>query len=133
MTVVVSVALLGALLIFGGAFFSFAAFLPVAVAGGALLGPIMVAIDTLLHESAQPTARAVVFSTRDLVLGAAFMVWSGLVGGGVWLAGRLGSVEPYRLALVMLGVLICAAGVAGSAQVIRHGTKPRLEREKAAR
>jgi hypothetical protein len=116
----VSCAVLGLLMVTGSLFFAFAAFAPIAVVGGAMLGPIMVSQDTLLHEGAPAGSRALIFSTRDLVLGAAFMLSSLIVGGAVALLGAVGSAQPYRLALGALGVLISAAGATGELGVLRR-------------
>ena len=118
-TIMVSCTVLGVLMVTGSLFFSFAAFAPIAVAGGAMLGPIMVSQDTLLHEGAPTASRALVFSTRDLVLGAAFMLSALLVGGAIAVVGAIGVGQPYRLALGSLGVLISAAGLTGEFGVLR--------------
>ncbi|MEP7344331.1 MAG: MFS transporter [Gemmatimonadaceae bacterium] len=124
-TIMLSAALVGSLMVVGSIWFRFSVFAPIAVVGGAVLGPIMVSQDTLLHEAAPPSGRGLVFSTRDLVLGAAFMTSALLVGGGVWALGAAGFREPYRLALGVAGVLICGAGVAGEFGILRHA---RIER-----
>src|SRR5262249_12645920 len=118
--IMLSGTVLGVLMLSGSLVFSFAAFAPSAAVGGALLGPIMVSQDTLLHEGAPTGARELSFSARDLVLGAAFMLSALLVGGGVALLGALGVHQPYRLALGGLGVLISAAGVVGELALLRR-------------
>jgi hypothetical protein len=121
-----SAALVGALMTIGGIWFRFSVFAPIAGVGGAVLGPIMVSQDTLLHEAAPAGGRGLVFSTRDLVLGAAFMA-SAVVGGGtVWTLSAMGFQEPYRLALGATGVLICGAGVLGELATLRHARAERL-------
>ncbi|MFN8571323.1 MAG: MFS transporter [Gemmatimonadaceae bacterium] len=120
LTILWSVTVVGLLMVIGSIWFSFSTFIPIAVVGGAVLGPIMVSQDTLLHEAAPAKSRGFVFSTRDLVLGAAFMTCSLAVGGGILLASWLGANEPYRLALGISGALICAAGVAGQFFNLRH-------------
>ena len=67
-TILVGNTIIGLLMIVAGVFFSFGMFAPVAFLGGALLAPVMVSQDTLLHENAPPTARALIFSTKDLIL-----------------------------------------------------------------
>lgn len=119
-TIMICAAVIGLMMVLGGVFFSFAIFAPVALVGGALLGPMMVSQDTLLHEYAPATSRALIFSTKDLIVGAVFMSSALSVGGGIYLLGRLGIAEPYRLALILLGLLICAAGVAGEVAVLRR-------------
>lgn len=110
----------GALMILGSIRYSYVVFTPVAFLGGLVLAPVMISQDTLLHEAAPATARALIFSTRDLVLGAAFMGSALLVGSGVPLLGVLGADEPYRLALFILGLLISAAAVAGEGSLLRR-------------
>ena len=112
-TILTGNALIGALLIAGGVFYDFAVFVPVAFLGGALLAPVMVSQDTLLHEDAPPTARALIFSTRDLILAGAFMISALLVGGAVLLMARLGVASPYQVALTAVGLVILIAGTAG--------------------
>jgi MFS family permease len=112
-TILVGNAIIGALMIVAGVFFSFAMFAPVAFLGGALLAPVMVSQDTMLHEEAPREARALIFSTKDLILGGVFMLSALTVGGSIYLLGKLGVDEPYRIALSGVGLLILAAGVAG--------------------
>lgn len=112
-TILTGTASIGMLMIIGGVFFTWKVFLPVAFFGGMLLAPVMVSQDTLLHEEAPPAARALIFSTKDLILGAAFMLSALAVGGAIWLLGRLGIDQPYRVALAGVGLLILTAGVAG--------------------
>jgi MFS family permease len=119
-TIMIGTALIGLLMIAGGMLFSFAFFAPVAFLGGLLLAPVMVSQDTLLHESAPDGARALIFSTKDLIVGAVFMFCALGVGGGIHLLGLLGVTEPYRLALIALGVLISAAGAAGELSILRR-------------
>jgi MFS family permease len=114
------IATIGVLMILAGAFFSFRIFAPVAFVGGALLAPVMVAQDTMLHEFAPSEARGVVFSTKDLVVAAVFACAAFVVGGGVYLLDRIGVREPYRLALVIVGGTISLAAVAGQIAVQRR-------------
>lgn len=117
-TIMIGSAIIGFLMIVGGVFFSFGMFAPVSLVGGALLAPIMVSQDTLLHEGAPPAARALIFSTKDLILGGAFMLSALAVGGTIYLLGRLGVDEPYRLMLSAVGLAIVAMGVAGELSLI---------------
>lgn len=119
-TIMLCAALIGFMMVLGGVFFSFAMFAPVAFVGGVLLAPMMVSQDTLLHEYAPAGSRGLIFSTKDLIIGAVFMGSALFVGGGIYVLGRLGVEEPYRLALIALGLLICAAGVAGAIGVLRR-------------
>ncbi|MGQ0649109.1 MAG: MFS transporter [Gemmatimonadaceae bacterium] len=112
---------IGILMIAAGVWFSFKVFVPVALFGGAVLAPVMVAQDTLLHEHAPPGSRAVVFSTRDLVVAGVFAGSAFLVGGGIYLLDFLGVQEPYRLALVIVGGAISLAALAVEVLVVRRG------------
>jgi MFS family permease len=112
-TILVGNAMIGLLMIVGGVFFSWKVFLPVAFLGGVLLAPVMVSQDTLLHEEAPAAARATIFSTKDLIVGAVFMLCALAVGGTIYLLGRLGVDQPYRLALAGVGLVILTAEVAG--------------------
>lgn len=103
---------IGLLMVCAGLWFSFAVFVPVAVVGGALLAPVMVAQDTLLHEHAPADSRAVVFSTKDLLVAAVFAASAFLVGGGIYLLGALGVREPFRWALGLVGIVISLTALA---------------------
>lgn len=103
------IGVIGLLMLAGGAFFSYGVLLPVAFLGGAMLGPVMIAQDTLLHEHAPADARAVLFSTKDLLLAGVFAVSAFLVGGAVYLLGRVGVGEPYRWSLAVVGGVLLAA------------------------
>lgn len=117
-TIMIGSAIIGFLMILGGVFFSFEVFVPVAFVGGALLAPVMVSQDTLLHEGAPPAARALIFSTKDLILGGAFMLSALAVGGTIYGLGRLGVDEPYRLSLSAVGLAILVTGVAGMLSLV---------------
>ncbi len=114
---------IGVLMILAGVFFSFSTFVPVAFLGGALLAPVMVSQDTLLHESAPAGARALIFSTKDLIVASVFMISALAVGGLILVLGSLGIVEPYRFALGGVGVVIVVAGISG--QVVLRRTPNR--------
>jgi MFS family permease len=126
-TILVGNSIIGFLMIVGGVFFSFGIFAPVAFLGGALLAPVMVSQDTLLHESAPVESRALIFSTKDLILGGVFMLSALVVGGTIYLLGQVGLAEPYRLALSGVGLVILTTGVAGQLSLVaerrraRHG------------
>ena len=123
-TVLLGHLIIGVLMIVGAAFFKFVIFAPIALIGGAVLAPIMVSQDTLLHEAAPAGSRALIFSTRDLMLGATFGGAALIIGGGISVLAYLGSDNPYRLALFILGVLICiAAGVGEWSILRRHRTQ----------
>lgn len=119
-TILLGCALIGLLMMLGGVFFSFAAFAPVAFGGGMVLAPIMVSQDTLIHEAAPQRSRALIFSTRDLVMGAAFMVASLIAGGSIALMSRFGVDEAYRVALFVLGAIILVAALAGEGTLLRR-------------
>ncbi len=111
--------LTGVLMVVAGMLFSYSAFLPVAFLGGLVLAPITVSQDTLLHEHAPAASRALVFSTKDLVLGAAFALSAFLVGGSVLLMDTFRVAEPYRIALFAVGGVITLCAVATEVIVMR--------------
>lgn len=111
---------IGLFMVAGSFAFTYAVFLPIAFLGGLLLAPVMVSMDTLLHEWAPPSARALVFSTRDLVLGATFMVFSQVVGFGVALLEAV-SHRPYAVGLLLAGALVAAGSLAAGATQLRLG------------
>ncbi len=121
--IMICTALIGVIMVLGGVFFSFAAFAPIAFVGGVLLAPMMVSQDTLLHEYAPEGARALIFSTKDLIVGAVFMLSALAVGAGILLFGKLGVEQPYRLALIVVGALISAAGGVGEVSVLRRARR----------
>lgn len=124
-TILLGTATIGLLMLVGGIFFSFVVFAPVTFLGGALLAPVMVSQDTMLHESAPAEARALIFSTKDLILGGVFMLSALTVGGSIYLLGRLGVAEPYRLTLSGVGLAILATGVAGQLSFIADRRRAR--------
>jgi len=105
--------LMGVLMLLGSVWFSYAIFVPIAFAGGAVLAPVMVSMDTLLHEFSPRGVRALVFSTRDTVLGAAFIAFNGLAGFGIALLQAVAET-PYAVALFIFGLLVIA-GTLGAA------------------
>lgn len=114
--------IIGLLMVGAGLWFSFSVFVPVALVGGAILAPVMVAQDTLLHEHAPAESRAVVFSTKDLLVAGVFAGSAFLVGGGIYLLGAFGVAEPFRWALGLVGVVIAltALAVEGASLRGRH-------------
>jgi MFS family permease len=122
-TVLVGHVIVGLLMIIAAVPFHFAGFAPIAFFGGAVLAPIMVSQDTLLHEAAPAADRALIFSTRDLILGVTFGASALLVGSGISVLAYLGSDNPYRLALPILGALICLAAAVGEWSLRRRALK----------
>jgi MFS family permease len=118
---VIGCLLMGFLMIGGSVWFSYAIFLPIAFAGGAVLGPVMVSMDTLLHEWSPRDARGLVFSTRDTVLGASFIGFQTMAGASVALLQAVART-PYAVALFLFGVLVIV-GTLGAAT-----TQLRLDR-----
>jgi MFS family permease len=102
---VIGCLLMGALMVLGSAWFSYAVFLPIAFFGGAVLAPVMVSMDTLLHEWSPRRARGLVFSTRDTVLGASFVSVNLLAG--VVIAALPAVVDtPYAVGLFLFGLVV---------------------------
>lgn len=110
---VVGCLLMGLFMLGGSVWFSYAVFLPIAFVGGGVLAPVMVSMDTLLHELVPGPARARVFSTRDLVLGASFATFSVVVGTVVALLEAVAET-PYAVAMFLFG-LVVIAGTFGAA------------------
>ena len=104
---VIGCLMMGVLMLGGSIWFSYAIFLPIAFAGGAVLAPVMVSMDTLLHEWAPRTSRGLVFSTRDTVLGAAFIGFNTMVGTGIALLQAVART-PYAVAMFVSGLLVIA-------------------------
>jgi hypothetical protein len=111
--------LLGVAMLVGSLAYTFVTLLPVALVGGALLAPVMVSQDTLIHEAAPPEARATIFSTRELVLGAVFVATAWTVGGAVALAARAEWDEPYRTLLGVCGILFALVGAVAALAHVR--------------
>ncbi|HWP72543.1 MAG TPA: MFS transporter [Gemmatimonadaceae bacterium] len=114
---VIGCLLMGMLMLGGSIWFSYAIFLPIAFVGGAVLAPVMVSMDTLLHEWAPRTSRGLVFSTRDTVLGAAFIGFNTMVGTGIALLQAVART-PYAVAMFVSGLLVITGTLlAASTQV----------------
>lgn len=111
-------ALMGLFMLGGSIWFSYAIFVPMSFIGGAVLAPVMVSMDTLLHEWAPPGARALIFSTRDLVLGAAFMTFSTVAGFTIALLSSIAET-PYAVAMFVFGVFVLASSLAAAATQLR--------------
>lgn len=111
--IVIGCLLMGAFMLAGSIWFSYAIFMPIAFMGGVVLAPVMVSMDTLLHEWSPRSSRALVFSTRDTVLGATFMAFSGIVGLSIALLGNVVRT-PYAVAMFIFGTLVIA-GTLGAA------------------
>lgn len=87
-------------------------FLAVAFAAGFFLSPVMIAQDTLLHESAPQTLWGRLFSGRDIILNGGFMAVSlamGLVAQ--LLLPLLGTVNHERVALFWTGAVLSILGL----------------------
>ena len=69
-------------------------------------------------ETFEPLWKRSIFSTKDLILGGVFMLSALTVGGTIYLLGRLGVDEPYRLVLADVGLVILVTGVAGQLTLI---------------
>jgi MFS family permease len=118
--------LMGALMLLGSAWFSYAVFMPIAFLGGAVLAPVMVAMDTMLHEWSPRGSRGLIFSTRDTVLGASFIGFSTLAGTTVALLTAVVRT-PYPVGLFIFGLVVILGTLgAGSTQfgLSRSGKMP---------
>ncbi len=121
---VVGCLLMGLLMIGCSFAFQYAVFLPVAFLGGAVLAPVMVSMDTLLHESAPADSRGLVFSTRDTVLGASFMLFSLVVGVTAALLRMAGAEDSYAMTLGIFGILAVLASVGAALTQRRRPGSP---------
>jgi MFS family permease len=110
---VIGCLLMGVLMLLGSVWFSYAIFVPIAFIGGAVLAPVMVSMDTLLHEWAPRSSRGLVFSTRDTVLGGTFVAVNVLAGVGV-AALQAVAETPYAVGLFVFGVIVIV-GTLGAA------------------
>ena len=110
---VIGCLLMGALMVLGSAWFSYAVFLPISFFGGAVLAPVMVSMDTLLHEWSPRKARGLVFSTRDTVLGASF-VSVNLLAGVVIAALPAFADTPYAVGLFIFGLVVVVGTLGAS-------------------
>jgi MFS family permease len=104
---------MGIFMLLGSVWFSYAIFLPIAFMGGVVLAPVMVSMDTLLHEWAPRSSRALVFSTRDTVLGASFIGFNVMAGGLIAVLQAVART-PYAVAMFVFG-LIVLVGTLGAA------------------
>lgn len=87
-------------------------FLPVALLAGFFLSPVMIAQDTLLHESAPESLWGRVFSGRDLILNGGFMLSSLFFGMLAQLVlPMMGTVNHERVVLFWVGVFLSALGL----------------------
>jgi MFS family permease len=86
--------------------FMFAWHGPLSFAGGLALAPIMIAQDTLLHESLPEEIRGRVFSLRDVILNVAFGLSAAATGVTVTALSRLGVEDPFRVTLLVVGPLV---------------------------
>lgn len=89
--------------------FSFAIHGPAAFFGGLALGPLMVALDTMLHEGVSEGLRGRVFSARDIVLNVAFGLSAATTGVTVAFVDHQGLDALGVLISVVAGLVMCAA------------------------
>ncbi len=83
--------------------------IPVALAGGMFLAPVMVAQNTMLHEAVPHNLWGRAFSWKDIVLDAGFMA-SALVFGAAaqFVLPALGTVNHEKVVLFWAGALLAA-------------------------
>ena len=123
---VVGCLLMGLLMLLGSAWFSYQIFMPIAFFGGAVLAPVMVSMDTLLHEWSPRKARGLVFSTRDTVLGGTFVSVNLLAGVAIAALPAVADT-PYAVALFIFGLLVVIGTLGASWTQIRMERARRLE------
>ncbi|MDQ7797345.1 MAG: MFS transporter [Candidatus Edwardsbacteria bacterium] len=95
--------------------------LPVGLLIGVFLSPVMVAQDTLLHESAPDKLWGRIFSGRDFVLNGGFML-SSLVFGFMAqiILPRLGTTNHERVTLFWCGILLAAFSLVAAGIVVKQ-------------
>lgn len=93
--------------------FDFALHGPMALIAGTAIGPLMVALDTTLHEALPEHARGRVFSARDIVLNVAFGLTAAVTGLSIFVAGPDGATDPIRRLLLVLAAFVLAMAAGG--------------------
>ena len=95
--------------------------LPVGLLIGVFLSPVMVAQDTLLHESAPDKLWGRIFSGRDFVLNGGFM-FSSLLFGFIAqiILPRLGTTNHERVTLFWCGILLAASSLVAAGIVVKQ-------------
>jgi MFS family permease len=124
---VVGCLMMGVFMLGGSIWFSYAIFMPIAFAGGAVLAPVMVSMDTLLHEFSPRDARGLVFSTRDTVLGASFMAFNAVGGFSIALLNTVAET-PYAVAMFVFGLLVIVGTLGASWTQLRFERAQRRDR-----
>ncbi len=120
-TILLGFTLIGLIMIAFARSFTFALLAPLAFIGGAILAPVMISQDTLLHEIVPAEARGRIFSTREQILNTAFALTAVIVGIMVALLPHLGARNPYRVTLFALGALIVLLSLIGEILLLRRG------------
>jgi MFS family permease len=104
---------MGLFMLGGSLQFTYVVFLPIAFMGGVVLAPVMVSMDTLLHEWAPTRSRALIFSTRDLVLGAVFITVSQTIGFALAIL-ETWTDEPSAVAMRICGSIVFLAAASAA-------------------
>jgi DHA3 family macrolide efflux protein-like MFS transporter len=95
--------------------------LPVGLLIGVFLSPVMVAQDTLLHESAPDKLWGRIFSGRDFVLNGGFMLSSLFFGFMAQIIlPRLGTTNHERVTLFWCGILLAAFSLVAAGIVVKQ-------------
>ncbi|OGF00905.1 MAG: hypothetical protein A2502_05030, partial [Candidatus Edwardsbacteria bacterium RifOxyC12_full_54_24] len=95
--------------------------LPVGLLIGIFLSPVMVAQDTLLHESAPDKLWGRIFSGRDFVLNGGFMLSSLFFGFMAQIIlPRLGTTNHERVTLFWCGILLAAFSLVAAGIVVKQ-------------
>ena len=120
---VIGCMLMGVLMCLGSIWFSYVIFMPISFIGGAVLAPVMVSMDTLLHEWSPRKSRGLVFSTRDTVLGGSFVGVNVLAGFTV-AALQAVARTPYAVALFIFGVIVIVGTLGAASTQLGFSRKP---------
>jgi MFS family permease len=120
--VVAGLVAIGALLIASGRPFTFPLHGPLSFAGGLALGPLMIAQDTLLHETVPDAMRGRVFAWRDVLLNVSFGLSAAATGAMVTLLEWLGAADPFRPILLVIGPMVVLMAIASAGMARRPET-----------
>ncbi len=85
---------------------TFVPVVPLALIAGLALSPILIGMDTLLHESVPEEVRGRIFSAREWILHLAFAIAALVIG-------QLTNFFPPRRMLAAIGLMVALTSVAG--------------------
>lgn len=98
--------ILGIIAIMLAAFKTFAPVIPLALMAGLILSPVLIAQDTLLHETVPEETRGRIFSTREWILHLSFAL-------SAFIIGQLTIFFPKRNILLGVGLCVIILSILG--------------------